>query len=403
MHAYIGKHLGMYASLRDNWETEILVQPSYFTQHEGGNYKNAQDGREGGDYSEMRGGITWAWKWGYIGLIKDHLSWGSGYNGSNILSGRSPSFAHIRLNVKPASWVELNYIHGWLVSEVVDSSRSYITPQGDYRKVYRNKYLASNFITITPWKYLDFSFGNSIIYSDNNVHPAYLMPIMLYKSIDHTLSHGIENQNSQMFFDMSIRNIKHVHLYGSVFIDDWKTSRVTDDSTYNLLSWKGGMRISNWPLPDLSFTAEYTRSNPVVYKHKIPDLTYASNQYNLGHYMGDNSEEIYLSICYRPVRGLEFGIGLMDSRHGNEYAYTDGNEATAYPILQDITWHNRSFTMDTRYQFLENAYVFGQILFSSITSNDVDGLPSQYYLDLYSPAFFHGKQITFSGGFAFGF
>jgi hypothetical protein len=403
MHAYIGNHLGMYASLRDNWETEMLAQPGYFTRHEGANYKVAQDGRKGGDYSEMRGGISWAWKWGYLALIKDHFSWGSGYNGSNILSGRTPSFAHIRLNIKPASWVELNYIHGWLVSEVIDSSRSYLTPQGKYRAVYRNKYLASNFITITPWKYLNFSFGNSIIYSDNTIQPAYLIPLMFYKSIDHTLSHGIENQNSQMFFDLSIRNIKHVHLYGSVFIDDWKTSRITSATEHNLVSWKGGLRLSNWPLPGLSLTTEYTRSNPVVYKHKIPDLTYASNRYNLGHYLGDNSEELYILLSYKPIRGLELSLSWMDAIHGNEYAYNSGNEATSYPVLKDITWHNRSLDMNARYQLFENAYVFGEILFSNITSADVDLNSSQYYLDLYTPAFFQGKQITLSGGFAFGF
>ena len=78
------------------------------------------------------------------------------------------------------------------------------------REVYRPKYIAANMFTFTPWKRLNISVGNSIVYSDMNVHPAYLIPVLFYKSVDHTLNQGIDNQNSQMFFDVSSRQIKHL-------------------------------------------------------------------------------------------------------------------------------------------------------------------------------------------------
>ena len=401
--AYAGKHLGIYASLRDNWETQILTQPRYFTLQMGGNYKVKEGGRPGGDYSEMRGGISWAWKWGYIGLIKDQVIWGSGYHGSIILSGRTPTFPYIRLNLKPAAWVELNYIHGWLVSEVIDSSRSFITPQGTYRAVYRNKFLAANFITITPAKYVNISLGNSIIYSDMNIQPAFLIPLMFYKSIDHTLDHGIDNQNSQMFLDLSIRSVKHLHLYGSLFVDEWKTSRLFQKDQHNFVGGKAGFRLSGWPVHNFSLTAEYTRINPITYKHRIPSLTYASNQYNLGYYLGDNSDEWYLSASLKPVRGLDLSVSAWHARHGNEYVYDTGLDATTHPVLQNITWQNKSISLKARYEFLSNAYLFGEILFSKIQSFDVDGKSALYYLNLFTPKLFQGNQSTISGGFAFGF
>ena len=119
VYAYIGKHWGFYASLRDNHESEPISDSPFLIQRMGGNYKAAYD------YSEMQGGLTYSWDWGNIGLIKDNHSWGSNYNGSNIQSGRTPSFAKISLQLNPVKWFEFNYYHGWLVSEVIDSTRSY--------------------------------------------------------------------------------------------------------------------------------------------------------------------------------------------------------------------------------------------------------------------------------------
>ncbi|MCK7533926.1 MAG: hypothetical protein MZV63_24305 [Marinilabiliales bacterium] len=40
----------------------------------------------------MKGGVTWSWKWGWIGLIKDNFIWGNNYNGANIFDGKNPYF-----------------------------------------------------------------------------------------------------------------------------------------------------------------------------------------------------------------------------------------------------------------------------------------------------------------------
>ncbi len=183
--AYITEHLGGYTSLRDNYESGTLTDPEYFNQFQGAPQKGSPEG--GIEYSEARGGLMASWKWGAIGIVKDHAEWGNNYNGSNILSGRTPSFAQIKLQLTPVRWFEFNYIHGWLVSEVVDSSRSYW--DGDrYRAVFYPKYIAANMFTFRPVKNLAVSIGNSIVYSDMNVHLAYLVPFLFYKSVDHTLN-----------------------------------------------------------------------------------------------------------------------------------------------------------------------------------------------------------------------
>jgi hypothetical protein len=91
--AAVGKW-GFYGNLRDNHESEALTQPEFLNQNYGGaNFKGMGDGKL--DYWEFRGGISYDFGIGNIGIYKDHFNWGSNYNGANIFSGRTHSFAHI--------------------------------------------------------------------------------------------------------------------------------------------------------------------------------------------------------------------------------------------------------------------------------------------------------------------
>jgi hypothetical protein len=394
--AYIGKHWGLYASLRDNNETKRISEPDYFTLRQGGAYKYTKDG--GGDYSEMRGGVTYSWKWGSVGVVKDHLNWGNNYHGSTIFSDRPPSYAQIKLRMKPAKWFELNYFHGWLVSMVVDTARSYYSSTPP-REVYRPKYVAANMMTFTPWKRLNISIGNSIIYSDMNVHPAYFIPVMFYKSIDHTLNQGIDNQNSQMYLDISSRQIKHLHLYGTVFVDELKFDRITNDSTHNFWSTKIGAKVSNFLIDNFSLTIEYSMSMPITYQHRVPTLTFESNYYNMGYYLRDNSQEIYISAQYKLLRGLHFKAYYMLAQHGPDYLYDINNpddRVDSHSFMERVTWQNQTFSLNANYEFISNSYLFIEFLFSDISGDEEQ-------VEKYTPEFFRGNLTTISAGFNFGF
>jgi hypothetical protein len=399
----IAGHWGIYASLRDNHETELLADTGYFSLNQGGAYKRNNGGRIGGDYSEMRAGITYAWKWGDVGLLKDHFVWGDNYHGSNIFSGRTPSFAHIRLHLHPAKWIDFNYVHGWLVSEVVDSSRSYYN-NNVYKQVFKQKFLAANLLTIIPIKKLYISLGNSIVYSDlGGIHAAYLIPFAFYKSIDHTLNNGIENQNSQMFFNISSRQIRHLHLFTSVFIDEFSVKRLKSKEAHNFISWKGGISLSNFPVKDLSVTAEFTQTTPITYKHDILAVTFESNQYNLGHYLGDNSREIYVAATYKPLKCLSAEFSYTFAEHGDEYAYIRNSEIANKPMLDHITWISTTYGLKTCYQFFDNCYLFFEYDLGKVEGGNVAGKTAQEYLDMFSPPFYQGNTNTVSFGFNLGF
>ncbi len=401
-YAYIGKNFGAYGNLRDNHESELLIQPEYFTQRRGVPVKGNPGG--GVDYSEARGGVMYSWKWGAFGIIKDHEVWGSNNYGSNILSGRAPSFAHIKLQLNPVRWFEFNYIHGWLVSEVVDSARSY-WDGNTYREVFHDKYIAANMFSIFPIRYLSVSLGNSIVYSDVGVQAAYLIPFLFYKSVDHTLNStsNYAGQNSQMYFDISSRNIKHLNLYFTTFIDELSVKRIGSKNKHNFVSYKGGARLSNWPLQNVILTGEYTYTLPMTYQHFISTTTFESNQYNLGHYMRDNSHDFYLSLQYKPVRGLMLKLFYNYAEHGNNYVYGEYKPGDEAPIMENITWSKNIIGLKTRYEFVNNAYVFFNASFGDIQGFDVDGISADDYLQMYTPEFFHGKTTTFTFGANVGF
>ena len=412
----IGKHLSVYGSLRDiSIDGPLLSRAGYLNDYPGSEYKEAIGG---GDYSDSRGGVKYAWNWGSVGFVKDNVIWGDNYHGSNILSGRAPSFPMLTLHLKPTKWFDFQYFHGWLVSNVVDSTRYYVNNLGAKEYRMSNKFIAANMFTFTPIRNLDLSIGNSIIYAEESIQPAYFIPFAFYKSIDHTLTKGLglENQNSQVFMNFSSRNIKHLHLFTSIFIDDLMWSRFAPGSTErNPMSVKVGAGLSNFPIENLSLIGEFTQTNIITYKHFIPALTYASNGYNMGSYLGDNSREIYVALCYKPIRGLDFSLSYVNARHGNEYNYINVNNIIkpilSQPVLGDITWSNNTVGMNVQYEVVNNSYAFLNMAYSDIRGHNLTSTPitgevretAQGYLDLFTPAYLQGKNTTVTVGFSFGF
>lgn len=387
------KNWGFYASLRDNHESQAISKPLYLTSRTGGNYK-------GLDYSEMLGGISYSKDWLTVGLAKDFYTVGTNYSGSNILSDRAPSFAHVKLKLTPWKWFEFNYMHGWLISNVLDSVHSYTQDDGIRRDVMHKKYIATNMFTLRPWKTLNVSFGNSIIYSDYQLNPAYLIPFMFFKSVDHSnnSTDGVGKnvgQNSSMFFELSFRGIKHLHLYHVQFIDELKIARWSEPDQHNFYSQKTGFLLSNWPAKHLFLTAEYTKTVPTSYQHDINTTTYTSNGYNLGHYMRDNSDVLFFELRYHPIKNIHLTTNYTFERKGEDYGYVRSDpNLTRRPFMDDVKYKRSALNFAIDYE-----PTFGLHLFVNTQISNTSGSA----LSTYSPAFFRGKLFTVSGGFNLGF
>jgi hypothetical protein len=385
--AYAG-NWGFYVSLRDNHEKPFLGRPQYLTKREGGHIKGSTD------WSEMQGGLTYAWKWGNAGLVKDALQWGSNYNGANIFGGHTPTFVQLKLNINPVKWFNFNYFHGWLNSMVVDSTESFWVTNSygtDYREVYHRKFIAANMLTLTPFRNLNVSAGNSIVYDNETMNPAYLIPLFFYKSVDHSQTSGIDNMNSQMFLDISSRQIKNLHLYATIFIDELSVSRFNKDDEWNFFSYKAGFRLSNFPVSNLSFTSEFTYTYPLTFQHYVPTTTFETAKYNMGHYMKDNSREWYLAFDYKPMRAMNINIFFIDAIRGPDYTETGGSRL-GNPPLETIEWHNTAVGMRASYQLINDVYTWLSACYSDISGDK-----------RWSADYYYGYKATVNVGVMVGF
>ena len=438
----IAKHLSIWGSLRDNSWNGNWLNTDYFPSdyaringariHYGASQQTPalsnipgvqyKEATYGGDFSDSRGGINlYSW-WGSIGIQRENIRWGDSYHSSNILSGRNPAVPMITLQLTPCKWFQFDYFHAWLVSNVLDSTYYYLenTTNGNASlKNYRpyNKFMAANMFTFTPIKHLSISLGNSIVYAEQSLQVAYLIPIAFYKSLDHLLTKGVrtQNQNSQVFASISVRPINHLQLYGSFFLDEVKFSRFKlSEPENNPISYLVGFNWSGWPIDGLSFKGEFMRSYIACYTHSIDVLTWASNSYNMGHYMGDNAQSIYAELAYRPVRGLLLKLSYTNDMKYNSYSYLRDNisETIAQQPFDHCIYRNDEIRFDGIYEAHPNMYLRLSIGYNNAQGFDnlkSDPLPSEYigtaqqYLDAFCPLYYQGKNLTISGSFSFGF
>ena len=438
----IAKHLSIWGSLRDNSWNGNWLNTDYFPSdyaringariHYGASQQTPalsnipgvqyKEATYGGDFSDSKGGINlYSW-WGSIGIQRENIRWGDSYHSSNILSGRNPAVPMITLQLTPCKWFQFDYFHAWLVSNVLDSTYYYLenTTNGNASlKNYRpyNKFMAANMFTFTPIKHLSVSLGNSIVYAEQSLQVAYLIPIAFYKSLDHLLTKGVrtQNQNSQVFASISVRPINHLQLYGSFFLDEVKFSRFKlSEPENNPISYLVGFNWSGWPIDGLSLKGEFMRSYIACYTHSIDVLTWASNSYNMGHYMGDNAQSIYAELAYRPVRGLLLKLSYTNDMKYNSYSYLRDNisETIAQKPFDHCIYRNDEIRFDGIYEAHPNMYLRLSIGYNNAQGFDnlkSDPLPSEYigtaqqYLDAFCPLYYQGKNLTISGSFSFGF
>ncbi|MBO7456884.1 MAG: hypothetical protein J6T71_03560 [Paludibacteraceae bacterium] len=413
----IAKHLSIWGSIRDNswsgqgvqgskihygWTADGKPNPA-LNDIPGVQYKEAN---YGGDFSDSRGGISlYAW-WGSIGVQRERITWGDAQHSSNILSAHNPAVPMVTLQLTPCKWFQFDYFHAWLPSNVIDSTYWYVEQQtatGTQRE-YRpaNKFMAANMFTFMPIKYVQFSFGNSIVYAERNVQAAYFIPIAFFKSLDHLLTKGLgtENQNSQAFATLTVRPTDHLRLYGSFFLDEFKFARLKKSNPEkNPVSYLVGFNWSGWPVKGLALRGEFMRSYIATYEHSIKVLDYTSNSYQMGHYMGSNSQSIWLQLAYRPTRSLRLTLDYTCNTKYTAYDYIRGDIRwiISQKPFDQVIWRNDEVKFRAIYEVFNNCYAHVDLCYNHARAGE------QADLNKYSPEYMQGKNVTFSCGLSFGF
>jgi len=364
-YGYITNALGVSFDFRDNREEGTTIDKyKRFTPVTGVNARSSSNivgySKNKIEYSEAKGIIATDWNWGSFAIGKEFMEWGYAENGLIVLSQKAPSFPFIRLDINPIDWLGFNYFHGWLSSDVVDSSSFYYIQTGSQSFSFRKKFIASHTLFIRPTKGLKLSIGESIIYSDE-LEFIYLIPVMFFRLADHYLSrqNNRAGSNSQIFFSVSSRDhIPNTHLYGTFFIDELTINGLFDpEKERNQVGLTMGASVVDLPIDNLTLTAEYSKLYPFVYDHANQTQTFENLSYVMGHWMGNNADQIYGSIRYRFLRGLETSVWARYIRKGEAGDIKDQSEQPQPPFLFGLRTNFTYLGAMVKYEFIQELFV----------------------------------------------
>jgi hypothetical protein len=215
---------------------------------------------------------------------------------------------------------------------------------------------------------------------------------MFFRLGDHYLSrhNNVAGSNAQFFAAVSSRNhLKNTHLYGTFFIDEITLSSIFDkEKQRNHFGFTLGSSVADLLADNLKFTLEYTKIYPFVYSHFIQTTTYQNASYTLGHWMGNNSDQVYTSLNYKFIRGLSAKIWGQYIRKGEPGTADQQQSLPQPPFLFGQRTNYSYFGLSLSYEPIYELYIKGdyQYMKSSVEQKDkgfIDTDLTEFYFSIY--------------------
>ncbi|MCX6121366.1 MAG: hypothetical protein NTX44_07065 [Ignavibacteriales bacterium] len=384
MYGYMYNSIGFYFNYVDNRESgnnidysrlndKDLPQASWLSSADMNYYSRIKTRQRGVVPSQLTGtnnfqfdemNAQFSWQIGSFTLSLEKMNnvWGYGRNGTVIFSDNAPSYPQIKLRIPISENIDFIYFHGELNSNVVDSSLSYLVTYPNqrystFRAVDHSKYIAAHQLEISLWHGVDFSIGESIVYSDRGPLLMYLIPIMFFKAGEH---YNDNKDNCQLFGSIDLNVIKNVNAYVSLFIDELNTDKLFDPNlSHRQVAFTSGLRVFDIPATNFDMTVEYTRVNPATYNHQYPSTTFTNNGFVLGNWMGQNADDLFLEVGLTPMHSLRLStFGEIYRKGGmlslfDQYSTDQGNWTFLFGPLHI----ERSFGITAKYQPLRDVFI----------------------------------------------
>ncbi len=285
------------------------------------------------EYDQVNASVGYYWSDGSISLGKEYFKIGSGKSGNVIIYDQAPSFPFIRLDYKPVEWLRFFYFHGFLVSNVPDSSTfRYNSVENRTSISDVPKFMAFHTLSFYPDDNFSFTLGESIVYSEQ-LQPIYLIPVMFFRVADHYLSrdNSSASGNAQLFADASYSNQSiRTKFYGSLFIDELSLNSIFEGGNLSALGYTLGIESADLLIKNSSMGIEYTRVNPFVYMNSVDAQTFANDSYTLGNWTGSNGDIVSFFYKQYLMRSLNFTIKTWYFRKGKN-ELPDEQYSSPYP------------------------------------------------------------------------
>ena len=119
----------------------------------------------------------------------------------------------------------------------------------------------------------------------------------------------------------------------------------------------------------------------------------------MGHYLGDNSQEVYLALAYKPISRFMIELAWWQAQKGYEYLYNgisgdpQGN-GKGLPFIDRVYWQDTEASVKAKYQLINDAWIF-----AGFTHSDIHGIDETTY----TMPWMIGKQNTIQFGANVGF
>ena len=392
---YVGKNWGFSLRFTDNEETGVYIDTTRSFSPQPG-FNLTKKGKNSIQYDDVQGEVAYSWNTGSISAGKYYLNWGNGKGGQLIFSDKAPSFPLLKFEFFPVKWLKFTYFHGWLKSNIIDSStirQTSVLGRENIDEV--PKFIAAHMLSIYPNNNFTFSIGESIVYSDR-IQPVYFIPIIFFRVADHYLSSKDTHSssgNAQIFADASYKNFDlRTKFYGTLFIDELSLESVFKGGNLSAIAFTLGFESVDPIIKNSTFILEYTRINPFVYMNSNDAQLYTNNSYQLGHWIGSNGYQFYASYKQNFTRGLYLRLSGNYIVKGQK-ELPQQQYQTPYPsFLYGPHKVYKDIKLELSYEIIHKAFINGYYEYSDINDDEV----------LRTPEFMKGKKNSLGAGVSYG-
>jgi len=267
-------------------------------------------------------------------LGRQSLFWGPGYSGSLILSDNSPPFDMIFASAKLSNFKFMTF------STQLDMMwHEHGSADSIYDPLYRylaTRYLSAHRIDWSVNKKLEVALSEAILYGGEtrNMELRYINPIMPYYANEYN---SYLDDNVMICFDIVLKPVKRLKLYGQLLIDDYSYEKVFRYAEWdpNALGYLAGIYVNSPPYArKCDFRAEYTHIDTWAYSHRVDENQYTHYGWVIGHSLGPDARQIFFEIRRIITADIYLKLNYTYRQWGRSKAYRspgEGYKETTFP------------------------------------------------------------------------
>ena len=244
--------------------------------------------------------------------------WGPGLRGIHI-SNKAPSYPQFGFEWNIKDNLKLTYFHGFLNSNIPDSSLSvYYKNNFSRRSLNINRSIAAHRLEWNPLDKIIIGLNESVVYAVRSLDFHYLLAIIPLYPIENYLG---DIDNLQMGFDFNYNYSAHQSFYLSFFMDEFTPEWLLKSKNHNWFAYQIGYNSKKVFNKSLEWGLEYNWTDQRIYKHKFEVNDSYSHQQPLGFWAGPHAQE-FISYIFTKIKGTDICITLTDLKRGLDTSNT---------------------------------------------------------------------------------